>query len=542
MLFRFILRKLKYLGHANRRPGVAQEKSGGGPGDRAPDLSDELQRNVRDLVASLGAGSDIKVRNLRFGPGGGIVGALVFIDNLIDPSYVANLIARPIVSWRPESFGKSDEKLVDALSEEVLYASVVAVTRSMKQLVDGCLSGNVALFIDGCDMALGIQARGYAKRDVTEPESETVVRGPREGFNEDLQTNVSLIRRKIRSGQLRSELMIVGRRTATRVCLMYLDGVANMDVVGEVRRRVQALDVDAVLESGYIEEYIEDSPLSPFATIGYAEKPDVVAALLLEGRTAIVVDGTPFVLTAPMLLVEGFQSPEDYYSRWPFASLTRALRFVAFGLATLAPAVLIALTSFHQELIPTKLLFTIASAREGTPFPMYLEAFIMVFMFEIVREAGIRLPRPVGQAVSIVGALVMGNAAVSAGLVGPAMVIVVAITAIASFVVPALNSSVSILRIIMMLMSAMLGWYGIAMGLLGVSIHLATLTSFGVPFFDGLDWTSDLKDTVVRMPLWSMVSRPRQIVCEDEVRHPYFVPPEDGQTADDAVGSSGKKP
>ncbi|QAT50284.1 hypothetical protein EQM14_11225 [Caproiciproducens sp. NJN-50] len=261
-----------------------------------------------------------------------------------------------------------------------------------------------------------MSTKGWEKRSVSEPQSETVVRGPREGFTENLRTNTSLIRRKIRNEHLRVDHMTVGRKTQTDICLIYLDGVADPQVVDTVKYRIGHLDVDSILESGYIEEYIDDAPFSPFATIGYSEKPDVVAARILEGRTAIVVDGTPFVLTAPMLFIESFQTAEDYYTRPLYASLTRILRFVAFLIAVFGPAVYISLTAFHQELLPTTLLFTIAKAREGTPFPAFVEALIMLFAFEILREAGIRLPRPVGQAIGLVGAAVLG--ATGAGIFG----------------------------------------------------------------------------------------------------------------------------
>jgi len=303
---------------------------------------------------------------------------------------------------------------------------------------------------------------------------------------------------------------------------MYLNGVADPKVVETVKYRISQLDVDSILESGYIEEYIEDAPFSPFATVGYSEKPDVIAGRILEGRIAIVVDGTPFVLTAPMLFIESFQTTEDYYTRPLYASLIRMLRFVAYFITVFAPAIYIALTSFHQELIPTTLLFTIANAREGTPFPVFIETLIMVFAFEILHEAGIRMPRPVGQAISIVGALVMGDAAVSAGLVGAPVVITIAITAVAGFLVPTQNDSASILRVSMMILAAFAGWYGISMGFLALLLHLGSLNSFGVPYFDDFAWTSNLQDSAVRMPLWSMIRRPKDIAHGDTARHRLF--------------------
>ncbi|MEM5770941.1 MAG: spore germination protein, partial [Bacillota bacterium] len=352
----------------------------------------------------------------RFGSDNSMAGALVFIDGMVDKSTLTNAILRPLRTWRikDDQLLSKTEDLLDALAQEVLCAIDVENAQSVSELATGCLSGDTILLVDGCSDGLVISTKGWEKRTVSEPQTETVVRGPREGFTENLRTNTSLIRRKIRNGQLHVEQMTVGRKTQTGICLMYLDGVANPRVVETVKYRISKLDVESILETGYIEEYIEDAPFSPFSTIGYSEKPDVVAAKILEGRVAILVDGTPFVLTAPMLFIESFQTAEDYYVRPLYASLTRILRLLGYLITVFAPAIFIALTAFHHELIPTTLLFTIAKAREGTPFPVFIEALIMVFAFELLREAGVRLPRPVGQAISIVGALIMGDAAVNA--------------------------------------------------------------------------------------------------------------------------------
>jgi spore germination protein KA len=289
--------------------------------------------------------------------------------------------------------------------------------------------------------------------------------------------------------------------------------VVNPKLIEEVKERLNRIDTDAILESGYIEQFIEDAPLSIFPTIGNSEKPDTAAAKILEGRVAILVDGTPFVLTLPMLFVEGFQNSEDYYSRTYFASFIRLLRFFCFFISVLAPTIYVVLTTFHQELIPTKLLFTLANNREGIPFPGAIEAFLMIITLEILREAGVRLPRPVGQAVSIVGALVLGEAAVSAGLVGPLMVITISLTALSSFVVAVYTDVTSILRMFFLILGSVLGIFGVAVGELVVLIHLASLRSFGSPYLSPFAplTTRDLKDTFMRVPMWAMHTRPRTI-------------------------------
>ncbi len=542
MFFGFLIRKIRYLSnfrHLQYHEGDGDTKTGG---ECADEIKEPLQENLSSLKAILGGGSDVKVHPFRFGADSSLAGALVFIDGLVDNSMLTEAILRPVMGWKPGTRPlPAGRELLDALQKEVLCAGDVKTAQSMQELVSGCLAGDTVFLVDGCAAGLVVSTRGWDRRSVSEPQSETVVRGPREGFTENLHTSTALIRRKIRNGQLRVEHMTVGRKTRTSVCLMYLDGVADPKVVETVKYRISHLEVDSILESGYIEEYIEDAPFSPFATIGYSEKPDVIAACILEGRTAIVVDGTPFVLTAPMMFIESFQTAEDYYARPLYASLIRILRFIAYLITVFAPAIFIALTAFHQELIPTTLLFTIAKAREGTPFPVFIEALIMIFAFEILREAGIRLPRPVGQAISIVGALIMGDAAVSAGLVGAPMVITVAVTAVAGFLVPTQNDSGSILRVIMMILASFVGFYGVALGFLAMLIHLATLTSFGVAYFDGFAWTSNLQDSVIRMPLWSMVRRPGGIARGDTTRRRFFVPPL-RPYAPDEDGPEGEKP
>ncbi|HWQ75005.1 MAG TPA: spore germination protein [Syntrophomonas sp.] len=525
MFFGYIMRKLHYLINSRHNQRGSDDEVVETSAENKVKINKKLPENLKSLKAALGDAQDLKVHLFRFGSDNGLSGAIIFIDGLISDSILTDAILRPLKNWRMEDNRLPVKtNLLDVLEQEVLCASCIKNAVSVPELAAGCLSGDTILLVDGCAGGLVINSKGWEKRAVSEPQSESVVRGPREGFTENLRTNTSLIRRKIRNGQLKVEQMTVGRKTQTGVCLMYLDGVANPKVVETVKYRINNLDVESILETGYIEEYIEDAPFSPFGTIGYSEKPDVVAAKILEGRIAIAVDGTPFVMTAPMLFAESFQTAEDYYARSLYSSLIRILRFIAFMITVFAPAVYIALVSFQQELIPTTLLFSFAKAREGTPFPAFIEAIIMVFAFEILREAGVRLPRPVGQAISIVGALIMGDAAVNAGIVGAPMVIVIAITAVAGFLVPALNDVGSMLRILMMAMAAFIGFYGVAFGFLGMLVHLATLESFGVPYLGNFDG-DDAKDTLIRMPLWSMTRRPKGIARCDTTRGRRFIPP-----------------
>jgi spore germination protein KA len=303
---------------------------------------------------------------------------------------------------------------------------------------------------------------------------------------------------------------------------MYLNGVASEAIVNEVKTRLLRINIDGILESGYIEELIEDNPRSPFPQIDHSERPDKVSAAILEGRVAIVVDNTPFVLIVPTVFLQYIQSPEDYYERYLIGSLTRLVRVASYFISIIFPALYIALTSFHQEMIPTPLALSIAASREGVPFPSIGEAFLMEATFEILREAGLRLPKQAGQAVSIVGGLVIGQAAVQAGIVSQAMVIVVALTGISSFAIPAYNAAAAgrLIRFPLMLMASVLGLPGILAGLTIILIHLSSLRSFGVNFLDPFTSPNEaqLKDTIVRVPWWGMFHLPGNIAEENASR------------------------
>ncbi len=494
------------------------------------EISHDLGKNLKILKDIMGTSRDIIFREFAFGHRGQVKGAIIFIDGLTDKSTINQSIIKPLMFdsrlTGPEE--KLDNDYIDLIKTTMLYAGDVEQVTSINDIVDGCLSGDTILFINGCKDALLISTEGWESRGVEDAKTDAVVRGPREGFSESLRTNTALLRRKIKSTEFTLETMVIGKRTKTSVCIAYLKGLANPSLIEEVRRRLERINTDAILESGYIEQFIEDAPFSLFSTVANSEKPDVVAAKLLEGRAAILVDGTPFVLTVPMLFIESFQSAEDYYSRPYFASLIRTLRFLAFVISVLNPAMYVAVSTFHQELIPTPLLFTQAAAHEGIPFPAVVQALIMGVFFEILREAGVRLPRPVGQAVSIVGALVIGEAAVSAGVIEAPMVIMVAITAVSSFVIPAQTDVGAILRIIYLILAGTMGGFGILLGLIGTLIHLASLRSFGTPYFSPLAplTARDLKDVFIRAPIWAMSTRPRTIDLKGSQRQKSNLKPD----------------
>lgn len=441
----------------------------------------------------------------------------VLVDGLVISDIVDDAL-RSVMLWK----GTEQEEDVEEAVEEVFPVSQISMTDNYKELLLGVLGGDTAILIDNRDQAVLWGIRGPVTRGVSEPSSEESVRGPREGFIEHLRTNTSLLRRKIRSPRLKMKPMVIGKHSNTDIVVSYIEGLTNTDLVNEVVQRLEKIDIDGVLESGYLEEFIQDSSYSPFPQLQYSEKPDTVAAALLQGRVAVLVDGTPFALLAPTTFFQLMQASEDYYEKFQIATLIRWLRYLFLIMSLLIPALYVAITTFHQDLLPTGLLLSIAAARETIPFPAVVEALIMEVIFEALREAGIRLPRAVGSAIGILGALVIGQAAVEAGIVSAPMVIVVSITGIASFTIPHFSGAIAVrmLRFPLLIIASIFGIYGVLVGLMLILGHMANLRSFGVPYLSPLGPTNwkDLKDVLLRAPQWSLTSRPSFVGAQDNIR------------------------
>lgn len=490
-------------------------------------LKTSLQENMQKIMEALGNSSDIAIRKIRIGKNGNIQAALFYTDGLADITSINNFIMKSLMvdlkeTELVEEISTRPDTVLQLLKEQALSVGGIQDVADFATLLTAILSGETAILMDGYDQGILVGMRGWEDRGVQEPSAQTVIRGPREGFTETIRTNTALIRRKIKDPKLWLETRQIGRVTKTEVSIMYMKGIANDKVLEEVRERLDRIDIDGILETGYIEELIQDETFTPFPTMYNTERPDAVAAGLLEGRIAILVDGTPFVLLVPVIFGQFLQAAEDYYQRWDIANLLRLLRYIALAISLLAPSLYIAVTTFHQEMLPTPLLINLAAQREGVPLPAFVEALLMEITFEILREAGVRMPRAIGQAVSIVGALVIGQAAVEAGVVSAAMVIVVAITAISSFVLPAFNIAISVrmLRFGLMMFAASFGLFGVTIGLIAIVLHMCSLRSFGVPYMSpfGPFVPADQKDMIFRVPIWGMFSRPRFISQKNVVR------------------------
>lgn len=410
----------------------------------------------------------------------------------------------------------------------MIFINDTKTTNQFKEIIAAITYGDTILFAEGAAEALILSTKNFQTRSITEPEAEKILSGPREGFTESLMINLSMVKRKLRTNELKMKFQTLGQRTGTQVCVCYIDSIVNKNILKELNRRLSRIDIDGVLDTNYITELIRENRASPFRATGYTERPDVIVGKLLEGRIAIFLDGTPAVLTVPYLFIENFQSSEDYYLSYFYTSFSRILRILGFLLTIIVPGLYITIVAYHQEMLPTALLVNIASERQSVPLPAGVEAFIMMIVFDILRETGIRMPSNVGQALSIVGALVIGQAAVTAKLVAAPMIIVVALTGITSLLVPKLNSPIIFVRIILFGLSCALGYFGLAIGLSILLVHLLNLQSLGIPQLTptGKLQFQDLKDIAIRAPWWSMITR-RKNIAQDRVRMKEHKRPKD---------------
>ena len=483
-------------------------------------ISSKLQANCERIKAAFGNSPDLVLRNLETGDKGKISVLVVHIDGLCDKRLVSETIIEQVTSIN-NKWGSPKQTYID-LKDRILSASGVREVDSLNEFINHVICGDCGILIDGITKGLICDVRAWEHRGVEEPTTESTIRGSKEGFVESLRTNTSLLRRRIKDPRLWIEELKIGRISKTNVAIAYISGLANDKIVQEVRNRLNSIDVDSIQESGHLEEFIEDAPFSPFPTILRTERPDRVTGALLEGRVALLTDGTPFALIIPATFTMFLTAPEDYYERYFIGSAVRFLRLASFFISLTLPSLYVAVTTFHQEMLPTPLILSIAAQREGIPFPAMIEAIIMELIFEVLREAGIRLPRLVGPAVSIIGGLVLGEAAMRAGLASPAMVMVVAFTGIASFATPVFSLAIGVrlLRFIMTILGGVLGLFGIVVGMFALLIHLTALRSFGVPFLEPLAPVvlSDLKDALIRLPWWALNTRPKFVGRKEPIR------------------------
>ena len=469
-------------------------------------LQRSLKENVEVFRSVYKECSDVVFRD--FWIFGNFRGMVIYINGLSDVEWLDESVLNPLI--RKDIIDPQELEL-KMIENEISVPNIKQVSL-IADCVESISNGSPILLIEGEKIAISLGLSKYEIRNIEEPQAEKVIRGPREGFVESIQVNTAMLRRIIKSPALKMKSINIGDYTKKSVVLTYIEGLASPTLIEEFEIRLQRIVIDGVLESDYIEEMIEDNPYSPFPQILSTERPDVVSAHLLEGRAAILTEGTPFALIAPISFFSMLQSPDDYYERFIVGTIIRWLRYTFVAISLLLPSLYVAITTFHQEMIPDPLVLSIAAARESVPFPALVEVILLELMLEALREAGVRLPNQIGAAVSIVGALVIGQAAVQAGIVSAPMVIVVATTGIASFLIPryTIGYPIRFLRFPLVFLAGLLGLLGIMLGMLTILIHLCTLRSFGEPYMKPIAPLKkrELKDVLWRSPLWMMDTRP----------------------------------
>ncbi|WP_425058121.1 Spore germination protein B1 [Sporomusa carbonis] len=487
-------------------------------------LTTALQVNLEHLREILAGSDDIQFREFWIVPFQ-LKASIVFLEEMTDQAIINEHVIEKLTNSRsPEAFGSQQFELVDVIRNIILTAASVTKEDKLEPIVNRILLGDAALFIDTINTAIIIASRKVDSRAISEPETEAEIRGPRDGFTEELRVNITLIRRRIKNPNLVVKKQTVGVRSKTEIAIVYFRGIANFKLIHEVKKRLRNITTDIPAPSG-IHNLLEDSPFSIFPTVMSTERPDKLIVALAEGKVGVLIDGTPFCYTVPTVFTDFFKSGDDYYEKWMPAALIRLTRYVSAFFALTVPAFYVAVTSFHPALLPTPLVLTIGTSREGVPFPAFIEALIMETLLEIMQEAGIRLPKLIGPAVSIVGGLVIGEAAVRAGLVSASLTIVTSFTAIATFNISSyrMGLPLRLLRVPLMVMAAGFGMFGVMCGLIAIAIHLSILKSFGEPYLAPLapkssSNLSDLKDTLAVLPATQMVERPAYVEPQDRKR------------------------
>lgn len=504
----------------NKRKQISTPINENQPAAQAPktELSDEYQEILAYLKHAFRKDDTFIFREIKGTVNTPLQVCVLYCDGLTDVSIMDQYLMLPLTEAKllPTEAGEAEQFFWD-----IFPMSSMKKTMIYQEMIDGVTSGDTIVLVDGMKGALLLETKNLTARAVTEPEGEKILSGPREGFTEILLQNLAMVRRKIHSEDLKMQYYTLGTRTRTRICIAYYDGLAKPEVVAEIYRRLARIQIDGILDANYVNEWIRDQPKSPFRSIGYTERPDIVAAKLLEGRVAIFVDGTPVVLTAPYLFIENFQSNEDYYLNYYFTSFTRCLRILGFFLTTLLPGLYITVVAFHQEMLQFSLLISIAAERAEVPLPASLEAIIMLTAFEILRETALRMQVNIGQALSVVGALVIGQAAVSAKFIAAPMLIVIGLSGITSLLVPKMNAPVLIIRFGVLVCSSFFGFLGLGVSCAVLLIHILSLYSFGVWQFSP-DYPlayQNTQDGAFRTPWPRMIFRPSRCSA-NEYRQP----------------------
>lgn len=471
-----------------------------------------MNLNTKDLESLLSKNLDICFKNIYVGLDKTIKITIVYIEGLTEKEYLSSFIIKPLLEGSDFRRAEKEEEVIALIESGGLYYPLGNKLKDIDSAVSSLFKGSVLLVFDEQSVSFSFEVQGFEKRAITEPSSENVIKGPKDTFVEDLMTNIATVRKKIASADLIIEKATVGQQTKTTVALIYHKGIANKNIVNDIRKRIDSIRVDGVFATSYIEEYLINKKYSPFPQVIFTERPDKFSSNIVEGRVGIIIDGFPTALILPATLVALMQAPEDYSSNFLVSSQIRLLRFILIIVTLFLPGFYIAVTSFHHEMLPTVLILSVKVAKEGVPFPTFLETIGLLIAFEILVEAGIRLPKSIGQALSIVGAVVVGQAAAQAKLSSPAVVVLISATAISNFVLPNqdLSNAIRLWRLIIAIFSSIAGLFGMCIGSLLLLYHLCSIENYGVPYLSPFVSSTNLQfqDTFIRSPIRFMKKRP----------------------------------
>ena len=475
-------------------------------------VSENIKENMKAYRQIYKDCSDIKMREMMLGKKKNVRCFLAYIEVAVSNILMETTALGRLLSYLEQAPG---EEIVEILDKNALGIADVTPFETMEEAAQGMLTGDAILFVDGYPKALKISDKGYPNMGVTEADSEKVIRGSNEGFADSIKVNTALIRKRVRSTKVKVKEMRPGVRSHTNVNLVYMEDLAYPEIIAEVEKRLNRYEIDGVLDSGVIEQLAEEKWYSPFPQFQTTQRPDRAAMATLEGRVVVLSDNSPVALILPTDYNSFIKTSDDYYNRWEVATFGRLLRYIASFFAMTFPGLYLAVTNFHTQVLPTTLLLSFQAARQGVPFPAVFEVLLMEISFELLREAGVRLPGAMGNTIGIVGGLIIGQAAVEANLVSPIVVIIVAFTALCSFAIPNEEFAFSfrILKFVFIAVCAWLGYFGFLISLLMVLIHLSHLTSFGIPYlmpFVGPELTGyeDQRDFLWRFPLRRITKRP----------------------------------
>ncbi|MDD2502805.1 MAG: spore germination protein [Clostridia bacterium] len=502
--------------NAQRGPDSQQNSSSAAENN----ISNILQQNRLKIEQefNLPKNKDIIVRDIQIGKNTDAF--IVFVDGMVDNTTINDYILRPLMAENNfDNIG--EERSIDYIIKNVLSVNQVNKATTFNECITQILKGLTALFVQNCREGILIESRGFEKRNVEQPVTETVISGPHEAFTENLRTNLTLVRKIIKNKDLITEMLPVGKTNNISCGIMYIDGIANTKIVDELKRRIESIDIDFIMGDGMLNNLVEDHPFAVFPQILSTERPDRIASFLMEGKVVFICDGTPKASVVPITFFHMFHTSEDSFLRWQYGTFIRLVRILAFWLAILLPGLYLAVTLYHTEIIPTELLLAIELSRESVPFPVILEILLMEVSFELIREAGIRVPEVIGQTLGIIGALILGQAAVAANLVSPILIIIVSITGLGSFAMPNyhMGFAIRILKFMFIFLGFFAGFYGISFGIFIIGGMACSMKCFGVPYFTPIAPKTRVNpDIVIRQPIWKQSMRPDSLNSPNKKR------------------------